>query len=277
MAHTIFGVDFTSAPRRDKPIVVAHCRLAEDCLVLGQFREFTDWPAYELWLNEERDWVGGFDFPFGLPRRFVEARRWPTDWPGMVRACIAGGKDRFVEVAMRAFRGARSPEDKHRRTDFAAGSHSPLKTRTNPPVGLMFYEGVWRLLSSGARVPALHETGSSRIALEAFPGLLVSRLGERYYKNDRPASRSANSAARKRIIEHLLRADVDSVPVRLALSTATLRARLMDPSGDWLDAVLCAMQAAWAWQRRAHHFGLPGTIDACEGWIVSAHGARPGR
>lgn len=272
----VLGVDFTSAPKRAKPIVVADCRFDERRLILERFLEFSDWPAYELWLGREEEWVGGFDFPFGLPRRFVEAQGWPADWPGMVRACVRGGKDRFVEEAMRAFRGARCAQDKHRRTDLVTGSHSPLKTRTNPPVGLMFYEGAWRLLASGVRVPGLRETGSSRIALEAYPGYLVSRLGERYYKNDKPSSRAANAAARKRIVRHLLRADAAPVPIPLALRTASLRARLMDASGDWLDAVLCAMQAAWGWERRADNFGLPGTIDACEGWIVSAPGALAG-
>ena len=258
-------------------MVVAEGRLAANRLVLERFHEFTDWPAYELWLNDEREWVGGFDFPFGLPRRFVERQGWPADWPGMVRACVRGGKDRFVEQAMRAFRSARCAEDKHRKTDLVTGSHSPLKTRANPPVGLMFYEGAWRLLTSGIRVPGLHATGSSRIALEAYPGYLVSRLGERYYKNDRPASRAANVAARKRIIQHLLRADVEAVPITLALANVSLQARLMDPSGDWLDAVLCAMQAVWGCQRRAENFGLPGTIEPCEGWIVSAPAARGAR
>jgi len=50
----------------------------------------------------------------------------------------------------------------------------------------------------------------------------------------------------------------------------------MDATGDWLDAALCAMQAVWGWQRRERNFGLPGTIDACEGWIVSAPGAHAG-
>lgn len=245
--------------------------------MLVGFLELADWPAYEQWLNEEREWVAGFDFPFGLPRRFVEAQGWPADWSGMVRGCVRGGKDRFAERAMRAFRGARCALDKHRKTDLVTGSHSPLKTRANPPVGLMFYEGAWRILSSGVHVPALRETVSSRIALEAFPGYLVSRLGERYYKNDKPASRSANAAARKRIVQHLLRADAASVPVPLVLGAASLQARLMDPSGDWLDAVLCAMQAAWGWQRRADNFGLPETLDACEGWIVSAPAAEGGR
>ncbi len=268
----VLGVDFTSAPKRAKPIVVADCRIGERRLILERFLEFRDWPAYELWLGQAEDWVGGFDFPFGLPRRFVQAQGWPLDWRGMVEACVRGGKGRFIESAMRAFRNAAQKRDKHRSTDLAANSHSPLKTRTNPPVGLMFYEGAWRLLASGVRVPRLHETASHRIALEAFPGHLVAHLGERYYKNDKPASRSTNAAARKRIVERLLRADAPAVPVSLVFGSASLRAPLMDASGDWLDAVLCAMQATWGWQRRADNFGLPASIEACEGWIVSVGG-----
>jgi hypothetical protein len=126
----IYGVDFTSAPKRDKPIVVADCNADGRRLVLNGFREFSDWPAYELWLGSEDEWVGGFDFPFGLPRRFVQAQRWPENWLDMVKACVQNGKGRFAEAAMRAFMAARSVEDKHRKTDLVARSHSPLKTRT---------------------------------------------------------------------------------------------------------------------------------------------------
>ena len=44
---------------------------------------------------------------------------------------------------------------------------------------------------------------------------------------------------------------------------------LEDASGDLLDAVLCAIMAAWAWQRRDERFGLP-CFDPLEGWILGA-------
>jgi hypothetical protein len=178
----IFGIDFTSAPRRDKPIVVAECEAEGASIQLCRFLEFSDWPAYEQWLGAEGSWVGGFDFPFGLPRRFVEKQKWPLEWPGMVEECVRGGKERFVTIAMNSFRAAKTIRDKHRATDLVAQSESPLKTGANPPVGRMFYEGAWRLLAHRVHIPGLHETGSSKIALEVYPGLLVRRLGERYYK-----------------------------------------------------------------------------------------------
>jgi hypothetical protein len=45
-----------------------------------------------------------------------------------------------------------------------------------------------------------------------------------------------------------------------------------DASGDALDATLCLMQAAWAWQQHetGHPcYGLP-SCDPLEGWIVTA-------
>jgi hypothetical protein len=266
----IYGVDFTSAPKRDKPIVVADCEADGTKLVLERFLEFTDWPAYELWLGEDAEWIGGFDFPFGLPRRFVEAQRWPSDWSGMVRACVAGGKERFAETAMRAFVAARSPQDKHRATDLVANSHSPLKTRTNPPVGLMFYEGSWRLLKHGIRIPGLNETASRKVALEAYPGFAVRRLRERYYKNDKKNAGTVNSEARERIFGELLAPSSGTLSCSLSLGSKALRERLLHASGDWLDAVLCATQAHWGWLKQDANFGLPREIDSREGWIITA-------
>ena len=266
----IVGVDFTSAPTRDKPIVVAECAAAGASLQVERFLEFSDWPAYEQWLADDGPWIGGFDFPFGLPRKFVAAQRWPLDWPGMVQACVRGGKERFVEAAMRAFQGARSAEDKHRRTDRAAGSESPLKTKANPPVGRMFYEGAWRLLAAGLSVPGCHETASSKVALEVYPGLLVARLGVGYYKNDKPASAARNAQARSRIYDCLRRQSHPSLSCRVRLRGRALASKLEHASGDWLDAVACAVHAHWGWQRRNQCYGLPSGVDPVEGWVLSS-------
>ena len=41
-----------------------------------------------------------------------------------------------------------------------------------------------------------------------------------------------------------------------------------DGAGDLLDAVICAVQGAWAATQPA--YGLPANAPAHEGWIVSA-------
>ena len=41
-----------------------------------------------------------------------------------------------------------------------------------------------------------------------------------------------------------------------------------DTSGDMLDAVLCALQAAWAWSQRDNNYGIPKHANKLEGWIA---------
>jgi hypothetical protein len=43
---------------------------------------------------------------------------------------------------------------------------------------------------------------------------------------------------------------------------------IADDTGDKLDSVLCAIQAAWAFNRRATNYGIPLGVDPIEGWIV---------
>ena len=41
-----------------------------------------------------------------------------------------------------------------------------------------------------------------------------------------------------------------------------------DDLGDGVDALMCAVQAAWAWTRRDVGFGIPAGVDLSEGWIA---------
>jgi hypothetical protein len=41
-----------------------------------------------------------------------------------------------------------------------------------------------------------------------------------------------------------------------------------DPTGDQIDALLCAVQASWAWTQRSNGFGAPVECDDLEGWIA---------
>lgn len=269
---SILGIDFSSAPKRDKPIVLAFCEYRPKEIALGHFEEFRDWPAFEHWLRRPGAWVAGFDFPFGLPRRYVDRSGYGKTWAEMVSRYPSGGKEVFANRAMDAFLSAKTTEDKHRKTDLKSGSHSPLKTKTNPPVGLMFYEGAWRLRHTEISIPGLRETSSNKIALEAYPGLLAKRLGVRLYKNDTSMTARARNAAREKLISALKSPDATAnrwIPKPLRFDPR-LREKLLHPSGDWLDAVLCAMQAAWGYKRRAKGYGLPRKIDPVEGWILSA-------
>ena len=272
-AQRIFGIDFTSRPRggaRGKAIVVAHARLDGGTLAVERLQSITDFAAFEAFLGTAGPWLGGFDFPFGLPRRFVDAHLPGADWPALMRWVAAQSREDFCAVTFAAFSAARgNAAAKHRAVDAAFGSHSPLKTMDpvrriaiNPPVGLMLYEGAPRLLAAGLHVPGHHHTGDARVALEVYPGAVAQRLGARHYKNDKPHTADALRAARRRLVA-ALRAGQGGVPV--ALPPRLARQAVDDGSGDALDAVLCAVAAAGA-ALKGPDYGLP-AFDPVEGWI----------
>jgi hypothetical protein len=263
----IYGVDFTCAPRRAKPITIACGVLQKNTLHVTEIRAMEDFASFEAFLRTPGPWIGGFDFPFSLPRELVRDLGWPPRWKALVSHCA--GLDRLeLRRVLDAYRATRPVGSKyaHRATDFPAGSSSPMKL-VNPPVALMFHEGARRLLAAGVHLPALANGDRTRVALEAYPGLLVRKhLGIRdSYKSDTRAEHtSARKAVRKRIVDALCAGR----PLGIALSLKSKRSVIDDGSGDLLDAAICAAQAAWA--ARRERFGLPQRIPAGEGWIVSA-------
>jgi hypothetical protein len=261
----ILGVDFTCAPRPAKPIVVAVCDLKKDVLEVSSVEPIYNFPSFEKLLQEPGPWIGGFDFPFGLPRELVRDLGWPRTWRALVGFCanLTRGEFRAILDAYRATRPVGS-KYAHRRTDLPAGSSSPMKL-VNPPVALMFHEGAPRLLTSGVQVPALFEGDSKRVALEAYPGLLVRKqlgIRESYKSDTRSEQTPARAAARGRIVGALK----GGRPLGVKLKT---RADLVaDGSGDTLDAAICAVQAAWAAGRPG--YGIPDDPPDAEGWIITA-------
>ncbi len=268
----IHGVDFTSAPGRRKAITVATGTLTGRQLAVTAIRSLESWPQFEVWLAAPGPWIGGFDFPFGLPREAVIDLGWPQDWEALVAHCAKLGRVRLRET-LDAYRAGRPVGEKypHRRGDLAAGSHSPVKL-VNPPVALMFLEGAPRLAQSGVHMPGLRVGDTSRIALEAYPGYAVRVLsgGARpgSYKND---AKSKQTAEQKRLRRKIVRQIVEEGlgGIVLTADRALLASLAEDGSGDRLDAVLCALQAAHSWTQRAQNFGLPAAMDPLEGWIAT--------
>jgi hypothetical protein len=269
-AVAILGVDFTSAPRRGKPIVVARGHVARGAFLLDAIEPLDDWPSFERLLAAPGPWIGGFDFPFGLPRAAVRDLGWPASWDALVRHCAAMGRAAF-RAALDAYRARRPVGDKypHRATDLPARSHSPVKL-VNPPVALMFLEGAPRLAAAGVTVPGLQGGDPDRIAVEAYPGLAARALSRASYKSDEKRKQTpARRAARRAMVARLQR-DGGPFGFRLQGGDALLASLVGDPTGDRLDAVLAAMQAAWCLRQRRRNFGLPRGLDPLEGWIAMA-------
>jgi len=274
---SLLGCDFTSAPSRRKPITLAVGHTIRGRVVLDAIERIETLDEWRLRLTRPEAWVGGFDLPFGLPRELVTTLGWPTEW----RACMAHytGLDRAtIRDTFAAFCNARPTGGKfaHRATDGPAGS-SPSMKWVNPPVTFMLHAGVPRLIEAGVTLPGLHAGDPSRVALEAYPGLLArSVLGSNSYKSDDKARQTPERLiARKTLVNALesgLAPLLQAAGLRLKLSHAQRDALADDASGDSLDAVLCLLQAAWAQaQHDAGHpcWGLP-HFDPLEGWIVTA-------
>jgi len=270
----VYGVDFTSRPSRAKPITCLPCRFTNGVLIAGQLETFADFDGFTAMLARPGPWVAGLDFPFGLPRKFIAGAGWPQSWAGYVEYAARLGKDGF-RAALEAYKGDRPAGDKeHRRvTDVAAGSISPQKLY-GVPVALMFFEGAPRLLASGATIPHVREGDSDRVVIEAYPGALARQIVERRsYKTDNRAKQTAEQGdARRAIFDRLTSGTLRDC---LGFSIEADPSLCDDPGGDALDALLCAVQAAWAWNRRAHGYGAPSPVDPLEGWIANPRVTRP--
>ena len=261
-------MDFTSRPSTRKSITIAVGQRRGCGFILESIEHHDSWESYEAWLRRAGPWIAGFDFPFGLPRCAVLDLSWPIDYVQLVRHCRSLGRDAFREILNR-YRETRPIGNRyaHRITDLPARSHSPLKL-VNPPVGLMFLEGTPRLLDAGVCIPGLADGDPGRLAFEAYPGFTARSIFNGSYKNDSVAKQTpARRRARKLIVDCLV-STANPFGFSLLAPAPMLASLVGDATGDRLDAVICAMQAGWGWQRREDNYGLPANIDPLEGWIL---------
>ncbi len=269
----LVGCDFSSSPSQRKPIVVALGHAKAGRVQLQSLQRFDTLTAFADWLKQPQAWVGGFDLPFGLPRELVETLNWPTDWLPCMQHYAALSRAEIRDT-FKAFCDARPVGGKfaHRATDTPAGS-SPSMKWVNPPVAYMLHAGVPLLIEAGVTLPRLHTADTSRIALEAYPGLLARELiGNTSYKSDDKAKQTPERLIARKQLLQTLEVGQTRLGLRLKLTHAQHDTLVDDASGDSLDAVLCMVQAAWAQAQHAAgdaHYGLP-ACDPLEGWIVSA-------
>jgi len=266
---TLAGIDFTSRPTRRKPITVALGTLVHGVVTLRQMHAHASFESFAAWLHEPGPWIGGFDFPFGLPRELVESLGWPREWLPLMHH-YTGFTREEIRTTFAAFCAARPVGGKfaHRACDGPARS-SPSMKWVNPPVAYMLHAGVPLLLDAGVHVPGHHAGDANRVALEAYPGLLAREaIGRRSYKSDEAVRQTPERLlARKDVVETLVQGGT-RLGLRLRASHAQREALVDDACGDRLDAVLCLMQAAWASTQPG--YGVPPGVDAVEGWIISA-------
>jgi hypothetical protein len=263
----VIGIDFTSRPSPRKSLTCARCTLKGQVLRAESLEEWPEFIRFEEALKKPGPWIAGIDFPFGQSRAFIKSIGWPNNWASYVAHAGSLGRQGFRD-ALDDYRRNRPFGDKeHRRkTDIAASSISPQKLY-GVPVGLMFFEGAPRLVKSGATIPGLQSGDPQRVVVEAYPGVLARQLvGRASYKTDAAQKQTeAQHQTRIAMLENILSGTLES---HYGLRVEASRTFADDPSGDDLDALLCAIQAAWAWTMKDRGYGRPRDAEVLEGWIA---------
>lgn len=275
----VYGLDFTSAPSRKKPITCANCLLTDGLLCVQEFANFISLDQLEEFLQINGPWIAGFDFPFGQPRKLIVNLDWPLTWDGYVQIVGDMTKDEFVQT-LAQYRNPRPKGDKQhmRLIDKKARSCSPMMLY-GVPVGKMFFEGAARLLNSGACIIPNHPLDSDRIIVEAYPALVARKfVSDASYKNDTKSKQTAEQRdARIRIADGLSSMKLkEFYGLNVELTDAQLERCIEEPGADVLDSVLCAVQAAWAYENREENYGVPAECDPLEGWITDPEMREPG-
>ena len=267
----VYGIDFTCAPSARKPITCALCRLEDERLYLDALCLLESMECFHNLLASDGPWVAGMDFPFGLPRDFVQPVNWPPDWEAYVVSAGAMAPAAFRELAQ-SVAADRLAGYRYslRDADRVAGAQSPMNV-TCPPMGLMFHAGAPSLLASGATVLPMKSGDPDRTVVEACPALVAQALiGHRPYKDEPSLSVNDPRTQARFALLDALRDDMLSrrYGLRLFGLDAFADELAEDERGDAIDALMCAVQAAWAWTRRDVGFGIPSGADLNEGWIA---------
>lgn len=233
-------------------------------------KTLTDFDGFEAFLQRRGPWVCGMDFPFGQPRSLISALGWPQGWEGYVGEVGMLPKEEFEDkIRADMAKRPRGSKWRYRLADRRSGSSSAMML-FRVPVGKMFYQGAPRLLASGVRVEPCRRNGDERVAVEAYPAVVARRfLGRTAYKRDGVPDTPERRSARETLLAGLESAVLREVyGFAVEMGVRWRKEFVQDPSADALDSLLCAVQAAWAHEKRDEGYGVPPECDPDEGWIL---------
>jgi hypothetical protein len=281
----IYGLDFTSAPGRGKPLAISRCWLEQKELVLESLEAFASYdPLIDL-LRSPGPWAMGCDFPFSQSARLLQEApehirdlRWPVAWEEYLTAISGLTQAEFKTLMKTCPPDARGVRERKRVAGHAANACSPQHVDF-PPVGLMFHQGARLLLECPCEVVPQRPNGDSRKLFEVYPGVFAERFcGDKGYKDGKRDLVLARAAKRERMIGLMLGEGLrETYGFAVKMDDLHVRHMVEDAKGDFLDSLICAVQAAWAWSRHHENYGLPGPDEvdpdvlAFEGWIFDPH------
>lgn len=293
MDFKVIGIDFSSAPKKYKPITVSIGSLKTNSVEstvkskfdvnLDNLLELESLNEFEDFLSRSSNWVGGFDLPFGMPRALIEHYKWPLSWSRFVKFYCSQEKG-YLKDCFKAWCDNRPIGGKYawRQTDVVAKSSSAMRW-TNPPVAWMMHAGLSKMLDQDLIFPAHNYPISVdkiynyfrkknnkeklfKIALEAYPALTARLITKKSYKSDeKKKQNSERLSCRKAILQGLVNDEV-GLDLKLLISRKMSRMLLQDGKGDFLDSTICMLQASSSLLRK--NFGISKSVDPLEGWII---------
>lgn len=266
----IYGIDFTSAPSKNKPIACVEAWLESDTLHILKFYRFTNFPSFIDFLSRSPVWIAGVDFPLGQPRKLIENLQWGNTWADYVDRIGQMSKQEFVETLNQYRQGRAVGNREHlRHTDRGTGAISPMKIY-GVPVGKMFFEGAPRMLAAGFSILPCHPTNDARIVIEIYPSLMSrSIIGKQSYKSDDKRKQTNKMQLLRQEIINQVRSPIFSSKYGFVVEIAQQLTCecVSDASGDTLDAVIATIQCASA--SKQPNYGIPENCDRLEGWICA--------
>jgi hypothetical protein len=265
----IYGLDFTSAPKRSKPMFLCRGNFGNNVLEIEGVKRWESFEELDHFLESPDTFPGpyvlGMDFPFGFPREFLDAVHWSRNWEAYVGLLWTNEADRG-RTAFKSFvdsyrAGQPAGRKEHfRETDRLFRAQSPMKF-VNPPVAFMFFEGAPRLARADVSVLPVRPTHSNRIVLEAYPAAAVKALGLEKADKSTPSGRQS-------IVDAINCNSLKTFGFQVHLGGISPGDINDDKKGDLLDSIICALQAAWGTSQRNNGWGLP-VSNVTEGGIAS--------
>ena len=153
-----------------------------------------------------------------------------------------------------------------RKVDELANSISPMKLEYTL-VGKMFFAGAPPLLASPCTiVPFCRRQPNTGVVVEGYPKLVAKAAGVIKYKDGPINEKIDRKRARGSLIKWLLSSEPEvSYEFWISSISSIVNECKEDSKGDRLDAVLCAIQAAWAYLQRNRNYGIPLDYNRLEG------------
>lgn len=267
----IFGINFTENPSPKNSISIAICDFKKNHgLSVHKVESFSSLADFEAFLKLKGPWFAGVNFPLGQPKQFLEKMSLPAGWNNYIKN-IHKWKPSEFEKKVKQYttklpKGTKLPL---RITDIFAGGESPLKNKGSHSLG-RFYEGTQSLLKSGVSIFPCYPKKDNRIVIETLPSLVARRF--KVQEGHGKKKKSESEIIHKEVIKGLETPEFEhDFDFKLFIDDTLKLHCIEDVKGNSLDAILSAVQTAWAYNVGKPNYGIPDlhhpSIQS-EGWII---------